>query len=75
MAARGEDVDVRAELLRDAEGGRVEGPYDTPWYTRDIDLVDPDGYRVTRTAPRRANMREAPEFGREVEASLGKRPD
>lgn len=44
-------VDELAARARDAGARIVAGPADTPWNTRDVTLLDPDGYRLTFTAP------------------------
>ena len=46
------DVDALAERARAHGGGRVEGPADTPWNTRDLTTTDPDGNLVIFTAAR-----------------------
>lgn len=46
-------VDALAERAR-AHGGTVAaGPADTPWNTRDVTILDPDGYRLTFTGAQR----------------------
>lgn len=35
-----------AERIRAASTSAIEGPFDTPWNTREIRLRDPDGYRL-----------------------------
>lgn len=56
FAAGGEDVDALALRLRESGqfGGSVDGPMDTPWFTRDITITDPDGNRIVLTAMRPA---------------------
>jgi hypothetical protein len=39
-----------ADACRKLSPGSVTGPYDTAWRTRDIDIVTPEGARVTFTA-------------------------
>jgi hypothetical protein len=46
------EVDSLAERARAHGGGRVDGPADTPWNTRDLVTVDPDGNVVIFTAAR-----------------------
>jgi uncharacterized glyoxalase superfamily protein PhnB len=46
------EVDALAEHARAHGGGRVEGPADTPWNTRDLTTTDPDGNVVVFTAAR-----------------------
>ncbi|MGY1701959.1 VOC family protein [Geodermatophilus sp. SYSU D00766] len=77
FAAGEEDLDERAARLRRhaaAAGGSVEGPVDTPWFTRDLVATDPDGYVVVLTAPRLADVAAAPEWTDAVTGSLGRRP-
>jgi uncharacterized glyoxalase superfamily protein PhnB len=52
-----DDVDALAERARAvAPTGRaaIEGPIDTPWNTRDLNVTDPAGHRLVFTS-RRAN--------------------
>jgi catechol 2,3-dioxygenase-like lactoylglutathione lyase family enzyme len=74
FAAGEEDLDARAALLRRAGGGSVEGPVDTPWFSRDLVATDPDGYVVVLTAPRLADVAASPEWTDTVTGSLGRRP-
>jgi catechol 2,3-dioxygenase-like lactoylglutathione lyase family enzyme len=46
------EIDALAERARAHGGGRVDGPADTPWNTRDLTTVDPDGHVVIFTAAR-----------------------
>ena len=46
------EIDALAERARAHGGGRVEGPADTPWNTRDLTTTDPDGNLVIVTAAR-----------------------
>lgn len=51
----GEDVDAlaaRARAVSAVGASAVEGPFDTPWNTRDLRIVDPDGHRLVFTSPR-----------------------
>src|SRR5689334_1888325 len=52
-----EDLDALAERARAHGGGHVEGPFDTPWNTRDVRATDPDGYTVIYTARRAEGKR------------------
>src|SRR5689334_1780782 len=47
-----QDLEGLAERARAHGGGQVEGPFDTPWNTRDVRVTDPDGYTVVYTARR-----------------------
>ena len=47
-----DEVDALAERARAHGGGRVDGPADTPWNTRDVTTADPDGNIVVFTAAR-----------------------
>ena len=80
-----DDIDARAELLAahlarhpsaaaDADRRRVTGPKDTPWYTRDLVLIDPDGYAVVLTAARQADLPQDDRWRASVEESVGRRP-
>ena len=46
------EIDALAERARAHGGGRVDGPTDTPWNTRDLTAADPDGHMVIFTAAR-----------------------
>src|SRR4029078_10505015 len=43
-----DDIATRA---REAGAHIVDGPADRPWNARDVTVADPDGYRLTFTAP------------------------
>jgi catechol 2,3-dioxygenase-like lactoylglutathione lyase family enzyme len=45
---RADDVAARA---RSAGVSILDGPTDRPWNARDVTIADPDGYRLTFTAP------------------------
>ena len=49
-AARDEDVDALAARAR-ALGATVQGPHVQPWNTREVIVVDPEGYRVNFVEP------------------------
>jgi predicted lactoylglutathione lyase len=67
FAAGGQDLVELATILRAAPqmGARIEGPTNTPWFTTDLTIDDPDGNRVILTAPREAEMGRAKEWARE----------
>jgi uncharacterized glyoxalase superfamily protein PhnB len=44
-------ADEVAARARDAGAEIVDGPADRPWNARDVTIADPDGYRLTFTAP------------------------
>ena len=46
------ELDALAERARAHGGGRVDGPADTLWNTRDLTTADPDGHVVIFTAAR-----------------------
>ena len=46
------ELDELATRARSRGAGRVEGPADTPWTTRDLTTIDPDGNVVIFTAAR-----------------------
>lgn len=52
LAAVHDEIDPLADRARRHGGGRVEGVADTPWNTRDLTTVDPDGNVVVFTAAR-----------------------
>lgn len=53
------EIDALAERARAHPAGRVEGPVDTPWNTRDLRAVDPDGHAIVMTAPRPPDRTDA----------------
>ena len=59
IGAHAEELAVLVERARAHGGGTVEGPLDTPWNTRDVRVVDPDGYRLVYTARRPAGESDA----------------
>jgi catechol 2,3-dioxygenase-like lactoylglutathione lyase family enzyme len=58
----------------DADLRRVAGPSETPWFTRDLVLTDPDGYTVVLTAPRTSDLPMDEAWRSTVEQSVGRRP-
>lgn len=52
FAAVYDQVDEMAARARAHGAGRVDGPVDTPWNTRDLSTTDPDGNTVVFTAAR-----------------------
>lgn len=54
-------VDTVAESCRKLGTGTVNDPYDTPWNTRDLELITPEKARITFTAgkPFDPNSQEA----------------
>lgn len=59
FAAVYDEIDALAAQARAHGAGRVDGPVDTPWNTRDLTTVDPDGNMVIFTAARPANQSDA----------------
>lgn len=51
-----DEVDALAERVRAAGVAIAEGPVDRPWNTRDLAVLDPDGYRLNFTAPQQAML-------------------
>ena len=49
------EVAALAERARAHGGGRVEGPADTPWNTRDLTTIDPDGTSSSSPPPGHPN--------------------
>lgn len=74
IMATAEELDALAERARAHGLGTVDGPADTPWNTRDVRTIDPDGYALVFTARRPAGERDA-EFSamieREARTQLG----
>ncbi|PRY00717.1 VOC family protein [Allonocardiopsis opalescens] len=66
--AAGQDLAGLAAALRAAApaGARVEGPADTPWFTSDLTIDDPDGNRIIITARRDAETARAMEWARDT---------
>jgi catechol 2,3-dioxygenase-like lactoylglutathione lyase family enzyme len=58
----------------DADLRRVAGPSDTPWFTRDLVLTDPDGYTVVLTGRRTGDVPMDEGWRSTVEQSVGRRP-
>ena len=67
-------ADRAARVRRAGGAGSVEGPVDTPWFSRDLVATDPDGYVVVLTAPRLAEIAADREWSDTVTVSLGRRP-
>jgi uncharacterized glyoxalase superfamily protein PhnB len=59
FAAVYDEIDALAERARAHGGGRVDGPADTPWNTRDLTTADPDGNVVIFTAARPPQLADA----------------
>ncbi|QFG21525.1 VOC family protein [Actinomadura sp. WMMB 499] len=70
--AGGQDLAELAAALRPAlpDGARVEGPADTPWYTSDLTIDDPDGNRIVLTAQRAAEREAIEEWARTFEGDF-----
>ncbi len=49
-------LDEVAEACAALSPGSVTGPRDTPWITRDIEVITPEGARVVCTAPREFDL-------------------
>ncbi|MEV0650135.1 hypothetical protein AB0I28_33240 [Phytomonospora sp. NPDC050363] len=45
------ELDSIVEASSELAPGRVTGPRDTPWRTRDVEVITPEGARVVMTAP------------------------
>ena len=59
FAAVYDELGPLAERARGHGGGRVDGPADTPWNTRDLTTADPDGNVVIFTAARPPGLADA----------------
>ncbi|GGV14195.1 hypothetical protein GCM10010182_38450 [Actinomadura cremea] len=70
--ASGHDLAALAAALRAVmpDGARVEGPSDTPWYTSDLTIDDPDGNRIILTAQREADIEAAREWAKEFKGDF-----
>ncbi|HEX8033333.1 MAG TPA: VOC family protein [Ktedonobacterales bacterium] len=66
FSAHGADLDTLIAQARAVEDGVVEGPYTTPWNTRDVLARDPDGYEVVFTSTLPAELHN-PEFASRME--------
>lgn len=49
QAGEAADIDRMAAVARAVDPQAVEGPYDTPWNTRELAVTDPDGNRFAFT--------------------------
>jgi catechol 2,3-dioxygenase-like lactoylglutathione lyase family enzyme len=58
IMAVAEQLEGIADRARANGSGSVDGPYDTPWNTRDLRTTDPDGYTVVYTARRPEGQRD-----------------
>jgi catechol 2,3-dioxygenase-like lactoylglutathione lyase family enzyme len=58
VMADADQLDDLTQRARNHGGGVVEGPFDTPWNTRDVRATDPDGYTVVYTARRPEGERD-----------------
>jgi catechol 2,3-dioxygenase-like lactoylglutathione lyase family enzyme len=63
------EIDALAERARAHGGGRVDGPADTPWNTRDLTTADPDGNAVIFTAARPPELAD-PAFSEQMRGML-----
>ena len=59
FAAGGEELGALAERAGELQGAVVVGPVNTPWFTTDVTIDDPDGHRIIFTAPRMAEQADA----------------
>ena len=59
FAAGSEDLVGLAERATLLDGAVVLGPVDTPWFTTDVTIDDPDGHRIIFTARRMADQADA----------------
>jgi catechol 2,3-dioxygenase-like lactoylglutathione lyase family enzyme len=61
-------ADEVAEMARRGGAVILDGPIDRPWNARDVTIADPDGYRLTFTAPQPHVLQEPPQSFDEVMA-------
>ena len=59
FAAGGEELGALAKRAGELQGAVVVGPVNTPWFTTDVTIDDPDGHRIIFTAPRMAQQVDA----------------
>ncbi|HEY6737851.1 MAG TPA: hypothetical protein VI076_03305 [Actinopolymorphaceae bacterium] len=66
--AGGQDLAALADTLRASAPPRahIDGPADTPWFTSDLTIDDPDGNRVILTTPRHEEQERAMEWARDT---------
>ncbi|MVU77961.1 VOC family protein [Nocardia sp. ET3-3] len=69
FSAGGEDLAALAKALRENAfpNAAITGPADTPWFTSDVTIDDPDGNRIILTAPREAELDQAKEWAKTFE--------
>jgi len=65
ITATADDLPGLVERARAQGGGQVTDPTDTPWNTRDVNITDPDGYRLVYTARRPEGERDEA-FGQRI---------
>jgi hypothetical protein len=53
FSALRESVDAIAKRARLHNEIQISGPHNRPWNTREVIIIDPDGYRLTFTEPLR----------------------
>lgn len=46
------EIDAVAQACTELAPGMVTGPRDTPWNTRDVEVITPEGARIVFTAPK-----------------------
>lgn len=72
FAAGGQDLEQLAGAVRTAapQGANVVGPADTPWFTSDVTIEDPDGNRIILTAPREGSQAQREEWAKTFEGDF-----
>ena len=65
FAAGDEEFDKLAERAKELPGAKVAGPVDTPWFTSDVTIDDPDGNRIIFTARRVAEQADSMKWARQ----------
>jgi len=53
FSALRESVDTIADRARNQKVLQISGPHNRPWNTREVIIIDPDGYRLNFTEPLR----------------------
>lgn len=63
------ELDGVVEACEQRRPGSTRGPHDTPWLTRDVEVITPEGARVICTAPREFDP-SSPEARRLADAGI-----
>lgn len=58
FSALRESVDAIAKRARQDNAIQISGPHNRPWNTREVIVIDPDGYRLNFTEPLREPLKD-----------------